>query len=162
MIMYSKLRRRTGRRITCISRRKSGSTVIHCLETADLVTVTTPYLAEALARAVRESGGPDGIPTSVLPNYIPELVLGLERKQRDRPSASAGQAGASHGRDVHLIDPVGAQVPETLPWLGYVPVRNGLQAIPEGSRGPDALLLSGSTSPTTLRPITHRSISISG
>ena len=67
--------------------------VIHCLETADLVTVTTPYLAEALARAVRESGGPDGIPTSVLPNYIPELVLGLERKQRDRPCI--GWAGGS-------------------------------------------------------------------
>ena len=76
--------------------------VSHCMEVADLVTVSTPHLAEVMSGVIREHGGnPD---VRVLPNYVPEFVLGLERKQRDRPCIG-WCGGASHGRDIHLAIP---------------------------------------------------------
>jgi glycosyltransferase involved in cell wall biosynthesis len=70
--------------------------VIHCMEVADLVTVTTPHLA-----GVMRQYSPN---VAVLPNYVPGFVLDMERTRRDRPCIGwAG--GASHGRDVHLALP---------------------------------------------------------
>jgi O-antigen biosynthesis protein len=78
--------------------------ITHCLETADLVTVSTPHLAGAMRKAVLEYN-PDADPNIVvLPNYVPGFTLDIERRRRDRPCVGwAG--GASHGRDVHLALP---------------------------------------------------------
>jgi glycosyltransferase involved in cell wall biosynthesis len=72
--------------------------ITHCMETADLVTVTTEHLAQVM----REHSGQQNI--AVLPNYVPGFVLDLERKRRDRPCIG-WCGGASHGRDVHLMIP---------------------------------------------------------
>jgi glycosyltransferase involved in cell wall biosynthesis len=72
--------------------------VTHCMETADLVTVTTEHLAGVM----REHSGQQNV--AVLPNYVPGFVLDLERTRRDRPCIG-WCGGASHGRDVHLAIP---------------------------------------------------------
>ena len=64
-------------------------------ECSDLLTVTTPYLAEVWADST-----PGDIRISVLPNFIPEWVLGDERERTERPRI--GWAGAAnHGLDIH-------------------------------------------------------------
>lgn len=64
-------------------------------ETADLITVTTPVLAEAFAAEV-----PGNREFAVLPNFIPRWVVEEERERTERPRI--GWAGAAnHGLDVH-------------------------------------------------------------
>ena len=72
--------------------------VTHCMEVSDLVTVSTPHLAQVM----REHSGQENI--RVLPNYVPEFALDLERQRRDRPCIG-WCGGASHGRDIHLAIP---------------------------------------------------------
>lgn len=72
--------------------------VTHCMEVSDLVTVSTPHLAGVM----REHSG--NVNVAVLPNYVPELALGLERRRRARPCIG-WCGGASHGRDMHLAIP---------------------------------------------------------
>jgi glycosyltransferase involved in cell wall biosynthesis len=71
----------------------------HSAQVADLVTVTTPVLAEVF----RSHGVSD---VAVLPNYVPGWVPDLPRPARSRP-AVGWQGGASHGADIALLaDPV--------------------------------------------------------
>jgi glycosyltransferase involved in cell wall biosynthesis len=76
------------------SRREVQDAVMHCAETADLVTVTT----EPLAQVMRQFNGN----VAVLPNHVPGWVCDHPRPRRDRPVAG-WQGGASHGADMGLI-----------------------------------------------------------
>lgn len=74
--------------------------VTHHAQVADLITVTTPHLAEVMTAA---TGNPA---ITVLPNHVPGWVLDMQRPPRDRPSIG-WQGGASHGADIGLVaDPV--------------------------------------------------------
>lgn len=65
---------------------------------SDLVTVSTEPLAEVLRRRTRHPN------VRVLPNYIPESVLALERKPPDPGHVTIGwTGGASHTLDVAMI-----------------------------------------------------------
>jgi glycosyltransferase involved in cell wall biosynthesis len=70
--------------------------ITHGAEIADLITVTTPHLAEVMTRY---TGNPD---VAVLPNCVPGWLLDLPREPRARPSAG-WQGGASHGADIGLV-----------------------------------------------------------
>ena len=70
--------------------------VTHSAEVADLITVTTPYLADVLTF---HTGNPA---TAVLPNFIPSWVCETPRVRRGRLSIG-WQGGASHGADIGLI-----------------------------------------------------------
>ena len=76
------------------SQRTTQDAVAHCMETADLVTVTTGPLAEV---ARRYSGN-----VAILPNHIPGWVRDVDRPRRDRP-VDGWQGGASHGTDIGVI-----------------------------------------------------------
>lgn len=108
--------------------------VAHCAEVSDLVTVSTPHLAEVM----REHTGNPAV--RVLPNYIPELALTLERKPRDRPCIGwAG--GASHGRDVHLMIPSARRFLKRFP--GWDMVFAGTDYTPSLKVSPDRASYSG-------------------
>lgn len=64
-------------------------------DTACLITVTTVHLAELH----REMCG-DRVPVTVLPNYIPEWVLGLEHDDRQGHPRIGWAGGSSHKRDL--------------------------------------------------------------
>jgi len=66
----------------------------HAMEVSDIVTCTTPVLAEVLSEY-----NPNVV---VLPNHIPGWVCDVDRKHRDRP-AVGWAGGASHGVDVGMI-----------------------------------------------------------
>ena len=66
----------------------------HSLEVADLVTVSTPYLAEVMSKYNRN--------VTVLPNSIPASVLDLPAPYGERP-AVGWHGGASHGLDIQVI-----------------------------------------------------------
>lgn len=68
----------------------------HSAQIADLITVTTPYLAGVMTE---RTGNPS---TAVLPNCVPGWVLDLNRTRRERP-AVGWAGGASHGIDIGLI-----------------------------------------------------------
>jgi Glycosyl transferases group 1 len=67
---------------------------IHAMEVSDLITCSTPALADVL----REHN-PNVV---VVPNHIPGWVCDVERNRRARP-AVGWAGGASHGADVGLI-----------------------------------------------------------
>jgi glycosyltransferase involved in cell wall biosynthesis len=67
---------------------------IHAMEVSDLITCSTPVLAEVL----REHN-PNVV---VIPNHIPGWVCDAERNRQERP-AVGWAGGASHGADVGLI-----------------------------------------------------------
>jgi glycosyltransferase involved in cell wall biosynthesis len=67
---------------------------IHAIEVSDLVTASTPVLAEVLSEYNRN--------VVVLQNHIPEFVCEIERTRRDRPCVG-WMGGASHGLDVGMI-----------------------------------------------------------
>lgn len=62
-------------------------------DTASLITVTTPYLAE-----MHREMSPH-VPVTVLGNYVPEWVLGLEHDDRQGHPRIGWAGGSSHGRD---------------------------------------------------------------
>lgn len=70
--------------------------VAHCMEVASLVTTTTEPLAEVL----REFN--DNV--VVLPNFVPEAMLSMERPRRDKLTIG-WTGGASHGYDVRVCAP---------------------------------------------------------
>lgn len=70
--------------------------VTHMAEVSDLITVTTDHLAAVM----KEETGNSNV--SVLPNCVPEFVLGLPSEINPRPVVG-WQGGASHGVDVGLI-----------------------------------------------------------
>jgi glycosyltransferase involved in cell wall biosynthesis len=70
--------------------------VTHGAQIADLVTVTTEHLGEV----IRKTTGCENV--AVLPNCIPEFVLGMPREPTPRPRVG-WQGGASHGVDVGLV-----------------------------------------------------------
>lgn len=76
------------------ARQITQDAVAHCMETADLVTVTT----EPLAQVMRQYNGN----VVVLPNHVPGWVRDIDRPRRERPVAG-WQGGASHGRDIQVI-----------------------------------------------------------
>jgi glycosyltransferase involved in cell wall biosynthesis len=70
--------------------------VAHAAQVADLVTVTTPHLAEVVTRETGQRN------VAVLPNHIPQEVLQMQRPQRDK--VTVGWAGgASHALDLAMI-----------------------------------------------------------
>jgi glycosyltransferase involved in cell wall biosynthesis len=72
-------------------------TVEHVAATSDLVTVSTQPLAELM--------WPVNKNVVVLPNYVPEAMLSIERPRREH--LTVGWAGgASHGEDLAIISPV--------------------------------------------------------
>ena len=76
----------------------------HCMEVSNVVTTTTPVLAERLVKI-----NPNVV---VLPNYIDESMLEIERPQRDR--LTIGWAGGdSHAPD---IDSVAYGLKRTMEW----------------------------------------------
>lgn len=68
----------------------------HAAQVADLVTVSTEPLAEVIRR---ETGHRNVV---VLPNYIDERLLELERPRRDR-LVVGWRGGASHVRDLAMV-----------------------------------------------------------
>ena len=70
--------------------------ITHSAEVSDLLTVTTPYLADVMTE---RTGNPA---TAVLPNCVPAWVCDLKRTPRRRRSVG-WQGGASHGADMSLI-----------------------------------------------------------
>lgn len=68
--------------------------VIHAAQVADLVTVTT----EPLADVMREHN-PNVV---VIPNYVPDEILDIERPRRDR-LVVGWAGGASHAADISMI-----------------------------------------------------------
>jgi glycosyltransferase involved in cell wall biosynthesis len=64
-------------------------------DTSNLITVTTPYLAE-----LHREYSQDRVPVTVLPNYIPEWVLDLNHDDRQGHLRVGWAGGASHGRDM--------------------------------------------------------------
>ena len=68
----------------------------HVMEVSDLVTTTTPALAEVL--------GEFNPNVAVLPNCIPAWVLDLEPRRRDRLTVG-WMGGASHGLDIGEATP---------------------------------------------------------
>jgi Glycosyl transferases group 1 len=78
--------------------RRLRESVVYCLERAEMVTVSTPYLAEEFSQY-----NPN---IYVLPNYIHERVLNTPRRQRDK--LTIGWAGGgSHTMDLCAIqDPL--------------------------------------------------------
>lgn len=71
--------------------------VAHAAEVADLVTVTTPVLAEVMSRFNAN--------VTVLPNHVPAEILDVERPRRD--TVVVGWAGgASHAADIAMVAPV--------------------------------------------------------
>ena len=65
--------------------------------TANLITVTTPQLGD-LHREMSP-----GVPVEVLPNYIPEWVLDLERDDRQGHPRIGWCGGSSHKRDMQQM-----------------------------------------------------------
>lgn len=63
-------------------------------DTAALVTVSTPYLGD-----MHRGLSPD-VPVEVLPNYIPEGILGLPHQEREGRLRIGWMGGASHIRDL--------------------------------------------------------------
>ena len=78
--------------------------VAHCAEVASMVTVST----EPLAEVMREYNGN----VVVLPNFIPERMLTMERPRPERLTIG-WTGGASHGNDVRVAAPA---VREFLDW----------------------------------------------
>ncbi len=76
------------------SRADVQDAVAHSAQVADLVTVTTPVLAD-----VMREHNPN---VAVIGNHIPGWVCDLPREQRSRPSVG-WMGGASHGRDMGVI-----------------------------------------------------------
>jgi glycosyltransferase involved in cell wall biosynthesis len=68
--------------------------VLRYCRTASMLTTTTPYLGDVH----RELSG--GVPTVVLPNYVPEWVLDLEHDPRDGRLRIGWVGGSSHDRDI--------------------------------------------------------------
>lgn len=66
----------------------------HAMEISDVITTTTPVLAEVLSEY-----NPNVV---VIPNHIPGWVCDYERKRRERP-AVGWAGGASHGVDVGMV-----------------------------------------------------------
>lgn len=65
-------------------------------DTANLITVTTPYLGD-LHREMSP-----GVPVEVLPNYIPEYVLGMKNDDRQGHPRIGWVGGSSHLRDLQV------------------------------------------------------------
>lgn len=82
------------------SRTDTRDAVMHAAQVADIVTVTTPVLAEVMAE---HTGHPD---IRVLPNCVPDGVLGLDRYRNRRKLVVGWQGGASHAADIAMIAPV--------------------------------------------------------
>jgi glycosyltransferase involved in cell wall biosynthesis len=68
--------------------------VLRYLRTAGMITTTTPHLGDVQ----RELSG--GVPTVVLPNYVPEWVLDLAHDPRNGRLRIGWVGGASHDRDI--------------------------------------------------------------
>jgi len=66
-------------------------------DTANLITVTTPYLAE-LHREMSP-----GVPVTILPNYIPEWALDLNHDDRQGHPRIGWAGGASHKKDLKVV-----------------------------------------------------------
>lgn len=75
------------------------ATLRYC-KTANLVTTTTPHLADRF-REMLDSR----VPVEVLPNYVPAWVLDLPRDTPDRRLRIGWAGGSSHGRDIHTATP---------------------------------------------------------
>jgi glycosyltransferase involved in cell wall biosynthesis len=70
--------------------------VSHAAEVADMVTVTTPALAEVMSRFNTN--------VRVLPNHVPAELLNMVRPRRDK--VTVGWAGgASHAADIAMVAP---------------------------------------------------------
>lgn len=70
--------------------------VAHCAEVADMVTVSTEPLAEVMRQFSSN--------VVVLPNFVPEYLLTMERPRPDRLTVG-WTGGASHGYDVRVCAP---------------------------------------------------------
>ena len=79
---------------------RAAESVRHCLRAAEMVTVSTPYLAELYA--------PFNDSIVVLPNYVKAGLLDMPRKRRDKVTVG-WQGGTSHLIDLCAIqDPLRA------------------------------------------------------
>jgi glycosyltransferase involved in cell wall biosynthesis len=75
------------------------ATLRYC-RTANLVTTTTPHLADRFREMLHGMA-----PVEVLPNYIPSWVLDLPRDTPDRRMRIGYAGGSSHLRDIHTATP---------------------------------------------------------
>ncbi len=82
-----------------------AASVRHCVTVSEMVTVSTPYLAEKFGQYNRN--------IVVLPNFIHEDLLGWSRPRRDRVTVGY-QGGASH-----LVDMCAVQEPLTRFFEGH-------------------------------------------
>ena len=71
--------------------------VAHAAEVADLVTVTTPALAQVMSRYNAN--------VAVLPNHVPAEILDIDRPRRDK-TVVGWAGGASHAADIAMVAPV--------------------------------------------------------
>src|SRR6266702_6980959 len=109
---------------------RSPESVRYCLRRAEMVTVSTPYLAELYA--------PFNSNIRILPNFVKAELLDMPRKRRDRVTIGY-QGGTSHLIDLCTVQPVLRQVLDASPdvdfhWIGadfspllygYWPLRRG-------------------------------------
>ena len=109
---------------------RAAESVRYCLRRAEMVTVSTPYLAELYA--------PFNSNIRILPNFVKAELLDMPRKRRDRVTIGY-QGGTSHLVDLCMAQPVLRQVLDANPdvdfhWIGadfspllygYWPLRRG-------------------------------------
>ncbi len=94
---------------------RAAESVKYCLRRADLVTVSTPYLAELYA--------PFNDNIVILPNYVKAGLLDMPRKRRERVTVG-WQGGTSHLIDLCAVqDPLrqvlGAHPDVDMHWIGW-------------------------------------------
>lgn len=91
------------------------ATLRYC-RTANLVTTTTPHLADRF-REMLDSR----VPVEVLPNYVPAWVLDLPRDTTDRRMRIGWAGGSSHARDIHTATPAVRRFMKRFPqWDLYI------------------------------------------
>jgi glycosyltransferase involved in cell wall biosynthesis len=94
---------------------RARESVEYCLRRADMVTVSTPYLAELYS--------PFTSNIRVLPNYVKASLLDMQRKRRERVTIG-WQGGTSHLVDLCAIQDPLRQVLDAHPdvdmhWIGW-------------------------------------------
>jgi predicted O-methyltransferase YrrM len=94
---------------------RARDSVEYCLRRADMVTVSTPYLAELYA--------PFSSNIRVLPNYVKASLLDMPRKRRERVTVG-WQGGTSHLIDLCAVQDPLRQVLDAHPdvdmhWIGW-------------------------------------------
>lgn len=107
------------------------ATLRYC-RTANLVTTTTPHLADRFREMLDNR-----VPVEAIPNYIPSWVLDLPRDPADRRLRIGYAGGSSHRRDIHMAIPSVRRFMQRFPewdlYINGVDYRDKFRCPPERS-----------------------------